>query len=201
MSGHRVPRHVPRRVTRRVTAFLAGCALLSVSLLTGCSDRAEPAVNSFSVAGTYVPVAPPVRVRIPAAQVDSTLERLSRTADGAVQLPSRWNVAGWYAEGARPGQAGPAVIVGHVDSTSGPAVFFHLSTLGPGDAIHVDRADRSTITFHVTSVMRVRASRFPTDLVYGPTLQPSLRLLTCGGIFDSATKQYQDNVIVFADPA
>jgi sortase (surface protein transpeptidase) len=184
-----------------VAALLAGLVLLLVLPLTGCSEKSEPAVVSFRAAGTHSAVALPVRVRIPAAHVDTPLERLGRTADGTLAAPSRWDVAGWYAEGPRPGQPGPAVIVGHVDSTSGPAVFFHLSTLHPGDAVHVDRADGSTAAFRVTSVSRIPSSRFPTDLVYAPTLQASLRLLTCGGSFDPATKRYRDNVIVFAGPA
>jgi hypothetical protein len=191
----------PRYRVTRAAGLLAGLVLLLALPLSGCSKQPEPAAASFRAAGSQSAVAPPVRVRIPAAHVDTPLQRLGRAADGTLQVPSRWDVAGWYAEGPRPGQPGPAVIVGHVDSTSGPAVFFHLSTLDAGDLIYVDRADRSTAAFRVTSLSRIPSNRFPTDLVYAPTLEVSLRLLTCGGTFDSTTKQYRDNVIVFAVPA
>jgi hypothetical protein len=94
----------------------------------------------------------------------------------------------------------PAVILGHVDSRNGPGVFFPLAGLAPGTEVHVDRADGSTASFRVTSVVNVTKAGFPTDGVYAPTLQPSLRLVTCGGPFDQAAGSYRDNVIVSADP-
>jgi hypothetical protein len=93
------------------------------------------------------------------------------------------------------------VILGHVDSRTGPGVFLDLARLRPGAVVHVDRADRSTVTFRVTEVSRVPKADFPTDLVYAPTLQPTLRLVTCGGSFDEARRSYRDNVIVFAAAA
>jgi hypothetical protein len=160
-----------------------------------------PAVDSFVSARDYHAVAPPVRIRIPAAQVDSALQRLSRAPDGTIRVPTRPGIAGWYAEGPRPGQPGPAVILGHVDSATGPAVFFHVPELRPGDAVHIDRADGSTARFRVTHLSQVSKNRFPTDLVYAPTLEASLRLVTCGGSIDAASRHYRDNVIVFAVPA
>jgi hypothetical protein len=183
----------------RVVALVAS-GLFLASLLTSCSGKPEPAVASFRATASHPAVAEPVRLRIPAAHIDTALERLSRAADGTLQVPSNWNIAGWYAEGPKPGEPGPAVIVGHVDSTSGPAVFYHLSTLHRGDAAYVDRSDGSTLTFRVTRLSRISRSSFPTDLVYAPTLQASLRLLTCGGFFDSTTQQYRDNVIAYATP-
>jgi len=88
-----------------------------------------------------------------------------------------------------------------VDSTSGPAVFFHLEELRPGDAVYVDRSDGSTARFRVTGLSRVAKSRFPTDVVYSPTLEASLRLVTCGGTIDPRTRHYRDNVIAFAVPS
>lgn len=150
---------------------------------------------------TYPAVAEPVRLRIPALGVDSTLQRLDRLADGTIAVPGRPDRAGWYAQGPRPGQPGPAVVLGHVDSRTGPGVFFGLAGIRPGAMVHVDRADRSTVAFRVTEVSRVPKSRFPTDLVYAPTLEPTLRLVTCGGGFDESQRSYRDNVIVYATPA
>jgi hypothetical protein len=143
----------------------------------------------------------PVRLRVPAVSLDTVLERLGRAADRSMALPSRPNRAGWFAGGARPGQPGPAVIVGHVDWAHSPAVFFRLAELRPGDPVYVDRADGSTAAFRVTRLTQVPKSRFPTDLVFAPTLEPSLRLVTCGGSFDPASSNYLDNVIAFAVPA
>lgn len=146
-------------------------------------------------------VAPPVRIRIPVARVDSGLQRLRKAPNGAIQVPSDPDVAGWYVEGPRPGQRGPAVILGHVDSRAGPAVFYKVPWLRRGDIIHIDRSDKTTANFRVTRVLRVPKSRFPSELVYAPTLDTSLRLVTCGGIFDRRTGSYRDNVIVFAAAA
>jgi Sortase domain len=157
------------------------------------------AADSFRSARTYPTVAPPVRLRIPALHVSSSLLRLGKAKGGTIEVPKRTDIAGWYKDGPRPGQPGPAVIVGHVDSAAtGPGVFFNLYRLKRGTAILVDRADGSTTTFRVTEVSRVPKTQFPTDLVYTPTLQPTLRLVTCGGSFDRAKGSYRDNVIVYA---
>jgi len=160
----------------------------------------SPAVDRFRSTRTYEQVAAPVRLRVPAAQVDTALQRLARNADGTIAVPASTTVAGWYAEGPRPGQRGPAVIVGHVDSVSGPGVFVNLSRLPVGAAIYVDDAEGNTVTFRVTALSHVPKTEFPTDVVYLPTLEPSLRLVTCGGTFDFTAHSYRDNVIVYADP-
>jgi hypothetical protein len=204
-------------VSRHAVRSPAGLAAvgLAVAALLGCRAEAPtatapataapapptPAAGSFRSVRTPRTVAPPVRLRIPAAGVDTPLERLGRAADGTMGLPSRPAVAGWYAEGPRPGQPGPAVVVGHVDTGSGPGVFFRLAELRRGDPVSVERADGSTARFRVTRLTRVPKSRFPTEAVYAPSLEPSLRLVTCGGTFERAVGHYRDNVIVFAVPA
>ena len=128
--------------------------------------------------------------------------RLGRAADGSIEVPARFDVAGWFAEGPRPGQPGPAVVLGHVDSRTGPAVFYRVAAL-PRDARGRAWTGRTGVrsAFRVSGTQRVPKLEFPTDLVYGPTLEPSLRLVTCGGSFDRAARNYRDNVIVYADPA
>jgi sortase (surface protein transpeptidase) len=139
-----------------------------------------------------------VRIDIPRIGVTSSLDRLGRARDKTVEVPTRWEVAGWYAAGTRPGDPGSAVILGHVDSKRGPAVFFRLRELRKGDEIEVGRADGSTIRFTVERVAQYDKRRFPTDEVYYPTLTPALRLVTCGGEFDATAGHYRSNVIVFA---
>jgi sortase (surface protein transpeptidase) len=158
------------------------------------------AAAGFRSPRTYADVAPPVRLRIPAIGVDASIERLGLDVDGTIAAPQRWGDAGWYAAGPRPGQPGPAVILGHVDSGTGPAVFYRLAALAAGTLVLVDRADGTTARFRVSGRLQVAKSQFPADLVYGPTLSPSLRLVTCGGDFDRRTRHYTDNIVLTAVP-
>jgi sortase (surface protein transpeptidase) len=190
---------------------VVGLALGLLTVLSGAQSppfaaSAPPApagiqADTFRSARDYASVAKPVRLRIPALKVTTALEPLGLARDGTIAVPTRTDVAGWYRDGPRPGQTGPAVVLGHVDSREGPGVFIDLVTLKPGAVIKVDRADRTSVTFRVTRVSRVPKNNFPTDLVYAPTLDPALRLVTCGGGFDRARGSYRDNVIVFADRA
>jgi sortase (surface protein transpeptidase) len=144
------------------------------------------------------PVAAPVSLTIPQIGVSTKLITLGITSAGTVQVPSTTAVAGWYTHGPRPGATGPAVILGHIDSVQGPGVFFRLDQLRPGDAVEVHRADGSAVSFTVTAVQTYPKDQFPTQSVYGATPDPELRLITCGGAFDSATGHYLSNVIVYA---
>ncbi len=141
----------------------------------------------------------PARIEIPSIEVTSDLDLLDLGDDGAIEPPPQWETAGWYGGGARPGQRGPAVILGHVDSTTGPAVFFRLDELDKGDEIHVVREDGSTARFTVRRSERYRKARFPSGEVYSPTPNPTLRLVTCTGEFDREAGSYRDNLVVFAD--
>jgi sortase (surface protein transpeptidase) len=141
----------------------------------------------------------PVRVRIPSIHVDAPLEHVGLDPDGTIAAPEHPLDAAWYTGGPLPGQPGPAVLLGHVDyDTKKAAVFFLLATLKPGAEVLVDRADRTTVRFRVSGRIQVAKSRFPADLVFGPTLAPSLRLVTCGGDFDRSSRHYLDNVVVSA---
>jgi sortase (surface protein transpeptidase) len=117
---------------------------------------------------------------------------------GALVPPEDVTTAGWFAQGAAPGDAGPAVLAGHVDSVAGPGVFFRLRSLVPGDPVLVTRADGSVVRFTVTRVARYPKTAFPTGEVYGPTADAELRLVTCGGAFDRAARSYVDDVVVYA---
>jgi LPXTG-site transpeptidase (sortase) family protein len=137
------------------------------------------------------------RVVIPAIGVDSPIVDLGLNPDGTLEVPTNYQVAGWYSLGPKPGQIGPVVIAGHIDSKRGPAVFYRLDELKPGDKVKVDMG-KSIVTFVVTSIAQYPKDAFPTDKVYGLVTYPALRLITCGGLFDSTTGHYQDNVVVFA---
>ena len=156
------------------------------------------AARDFRSVRGYRATPVPVRVEVPRIGVASSLDRLGRAPDGTVQEPNRWQVAGWYTPGTRPGDPGSAVILGHVDSKRGPAVFFRLRDLRRGDRVTIRRADGSSVRFVVQRTEQYPKDRFPTDAVYYPTLTPALRLVTCGGQFDATVGRYRSNVIVFA---
>jgi hypothetical protein len=140
----------------------------------------------------------PLRLTIKSIGVDTALQPLRRLADGSLESPSRWGRAGWYAGGVIPGEVGPAVIVGHIDSISGPAVFFRLGELRPGDPVRLTARGGRVLTFVVDGLRRYPKAHFPTEAVYGPTPDPQLRLVTCTGEFDAAAGSYLDNLVVSA---
>ncbi len=158
-----------------------------------------PAPSSTRPARARKP-SPPVRVEIPSIGVSSRLVRLGLNADGTMEVPRDYGLAGWFTGGAMPGQDGPAVISGHVDSKSGPAVFYRLRDLRNGDVIRVRRAAGDWLAFEVTGTARYAKAEFPTDAVFGPVTGPVLRVITCGGDFDRSSGHYLDNVVVTAQP-
>ena len=143
----------------------------------------------------------PVSVDIPAIGVNSKLLHLGLNSDGTMQVPSLTtsaDEAAWYKYSATPGQIGASVIEGHVDSHRGPAVFFRLGALRPGDAVDVTLADGITAIFRVTGVREYLKSNFPAKSIYGPPGYAALRLITCGGTFDYASGHYLSSTVVFA---
>jgi sortase (surface protein transpeptidase) len=153
------------------------------------------------VAGGYVRKSQDVRpthLRIPSIDVSATVTSLGIHADQTVEVPANPEEVGWYRLGARPGQAGSAVLLGHVDSTKGPAVFYRLRALTRGDEVDVQRTDGSVVRFEVTSIATYANEDFPAQKVYRPTGRPGLALVTCGGRYDAAHGGYQANVVVFA---
>ncbi len=149
--------------------------------------------------GPSPPAGDPLRVRIPEIGVIAALVPLGLNADGTLEVPG-YDEAGWYARGSRPGEPGPAVIAAHVDSTTGPAVFYRLEKLKPGHAVHVDYGG-GTVTFSVRESQTFAKSAFPTARVYGATDGPELRLITCDGTFDRTAGSYTSNLVVWADRA
>ena len=144
------------------------------------------------------PVASPVSLTIPPIGVKTQLITLGLAVHGALQVPSSTSIAGWYTGSPRPGAVGSAIIVGHIDSLTGPGVFYRLSELRSGDDVFVKRADGTTAEFRVTSIQTYLKDQFPTQTVYGPTPDAELRLITCGGAFDPATGHYLSNIVVYA---
>ena len=195
-------------------AVLAGLAVLAggavgLTRLAGHPGDTPRPLASASAAPHGPFVAPPLpRTRrrvprpaflvIPAIGVRTRLVRLGRTPQGTLQVPTSTSVAGWYTASPRPGEIGSAIIAGHIDSLAGPGVFFRLRLLRPGDLVYVRQADGSLAVFRVYAEHMYAKARFPTQQVYGPVPDAELHLITCGGVFDSATGHYLSNVVVYS---
>ena len=141
----------------------------------------------------------PVRLIVPKANIDVTFEEpLGLNDDKTVEVPDSYEKVGWYKYGVTPGEIGSAVILGHVDSFRGPAVFFNLQYLHEGDQIQVEREDGTTALFEIDRLERYAQDNFPATLVYGKTNDAQLRLVTCTGTFDHGMQKYSHNLVVYA---
>jgi len=180
-------------LTRHSTPALRPVASGAVALPAPTGPIVAPPQSAQPAA-----VASPVSLTIPLIGVRTSLITLGLARGGAMQVPSSTTVAGWYTGSPRPGAIGSAIIVGHIDSVTGPGVFYRLSDLHRGDDVFVKRADGTTAEFRVTSTQKYLKDQFPTQTVYGPTPDAELRLITCGGAFDPATHHYLSNIVVYA---
>jgi len=172
------------------------------------STTAPPATTTTTTVPTTTAPPPPsveaeapdpVQVAIAKIGVNAPVIPLALEPSGALAAPARAEDTGWWRAGPEPGEPGAAVIAGHVDSRRAAAVFHRLRELAPGDVVEVVRADGSRVGFVVDHLEQHPKAAFPTDAVYGDTAGSSLRLITCGGVFDRSTGHYVDNVIVFAN--
>lgn len=196
-------RHKGVQVVIAAAVVFAGVKLLGsgVSALTGPPSPTRNALfGSWSgPAATPLGRSVPLRVHVPSVGIDAPLIRLGLDRDGAVAVPpmSVPTEAGWFTGDPTPGERGAAVIVGHVDTDYGRAVFYPLGDVQPGALVIVDRADKTHAQFRVTSVEVVDKNRFPADRVYGSDDNgtPQLRIITCGGAFDGS--HYADNLVVY----
>jgi len=170
-----------------------------VTMGSAPSSSAAASQTGGTDLGPILAASPPVSIDIPSIGVrTSNLVNLERVRDGSLESPRDFSSVGWYTAGPAPGQLGPAILAGHVDSHNGPAIFYRLGALKPGARVSVSRGDGSTATFAVDRVQRFPKDRFPTALVYGTTNRAELRLITCGGSFDQKSGHYVDNVVAFA---
>ena len=200
----------PRPLVAVVIAL--GLGLVALGIAVGGNGPAAPQAGPAvaTPAGVATPVATTAaaergdlratEVRLPSVDVRSALVPLDVGPDGALVPPADPDVAGWYVRASAPGEPGPTVIAGHVDSRTGPAVFARLDRLSAGDRVEVARSDGQAFAYRVVTVERYPKDAFPTARVYGPTPGPELHLITCGGSFDRRIGHYRDNVVVTAIP-
>ncbi|SDQ78006.1 class F sortase [Quadrisphaera sp. DSM 44207] len=176
-----------------------GAAPVAAPVVAPAVAQHQVAVSSAAAGATVLARAAPVSVSVPSVGVRSPrLETLGLQDDGSLQVPVDDALAGWYEHAPTPGELGPAVIAGHVDSREGPAVFYRLAEVRPGAEVVVAREDGSRAVFVVERVEQHPKDDFPTAEVYGTTDHPALRLITCGGDFDASSGHYESNVVVFA---
>jgi len=146
-----------------------------------------------------LPRSEPTRISIKRLGINTNIRPVGQNPDKTMQTPGIFeNVAGWYKLGPSPGEVGPAVIVGHVDNYKGPSVFFRLKEAKAGDIIEISRKDGKTLKFSVTGLDQYSQNHFPTQKVYGNLDYQGLRLVTCGGTFNTQTGKYNENTVVFA---
>ncbi len=172
--------------------------------------RAPEHVTTFAIPAPAVtapkPEAPkglshsePTHISIPSVGIDSDIMVVGRNDDGTMQTPPLFvNITGWYKYSPTPGEIGPSVIVGHIDTYKGPSVFWRLGQLQPGDIVAVTRKDGVVVKFRVEALKQFEQNDFPTAEVYGNLDHAGLRLITCGGTFNRATGHYSQNTVVFA---
>jgi len=144
------------------------------------------------------PISPdPVMLKVPAIKLSAPIVKTGLETGGALHVPGSPEQTGWYSLGTIPGDIGPAVITGHLDSAQGPGVLFNLKKIKPGDEIDVVRDDGSIAVFSAEKLARYPQDNFNTQAVYGPINTAGLRIITCSGIYNKAAKHYSDDLVVF----
>lgn len=202
----------PSRLTPEHRKTLASAGLILLAAGVGILLLSQTSVDSYSAfraaARDAAPAfdraeplseAEPTRLRIPDIYVDTHFVPLGLQKNGEIEIPKGYEEVGWYTYGPTPGELGPSVVLGHVDSYKGPGVFLFLGQLSPGDSIYVDREDGTTATFRVTTLERYDRDAFPTEKVYGDIDHAGLRLVTCSGEFDQRSQLYDRILVVYAE--
>ena len=187
--------------------YLTVLIVLLVCLGLGYAIFIQPTITESDLAPTTAVVSnnvlassSPRSLRIPKISLTADFEApLGVMSDGEVAVPTEYEKVGWYKYSPTPGELGPAVILGHVDSFKGPAVFYNLRQLVAGDEIYVDREDGTTATFIITKISQHPQTGFPTEEVYGNIDHAGLRLITCAGTYDKGTARYSHNLIVYGE--
>lgn len=182
---------------------LAGLIYFSTHLLTTPSINlpvhaaGQVKAASTTLDGPNYPRSVPTELVIPKIGIDANVQPIGLNSDDSLAVPADYHAAGWYAQSPTPGQIGPSVVDGHVDNVAGIGVFWRLRELTPGDTFSLKRADSSVINFKIERIDQFPQAEFPTAAVYGKINYAGIRLITCGGVFNTASHHYTDNIVVF----
>lgn len=205
-----VPSLVQKNANIIFSSILIIAGLAGIFIFAGSDNNKLESVSSYSAPAptniesgnnieNSLPPSKPLRVKVSAADIDAPVMEVGQKKDKTMDVPPLFkNVTGWYKYSPTPGEIGPSIIVGHVDTYKGPSVFYKLQYLKKGDIISVFREDGRKIKFKVYGLQQFTKDNFPTEKVYGNTTDAELRLITCGGTFDHSTLEYSANTVVFA---
>jgi hypothetical protein len=186
----------------RPSTSVSSSATASAGSSVGAGVQTPAPAGSTTEGPPPLKASRPVRITIPAIKVSSVVNPIGLTKQGELAVPQpgpHLNQAAWFEHSPTPGQPGPSIIEGHVDSESGPSVFYDLGNVRPGNKIHIVRADGVETVFTVNAVRDFKKSEFPTTLVYGAKdlSKPQLRVITCSD-FDRSIGHHVGNEVVFA---
>jgi sortase (surface protein transpeptidase) len=216
--ARRGSKSTPQRPPFRSSVVRPGAVITTVLIIIGLSGvgifgfqiaqghKLEP-LKTFSSAPPVkeaaavkpLPRSEPTHISVPSVGIDASVTSVGQDAEGSIEMPSLFDwTTGWYKYSPTPGQVGPAIIVGHVDTYKGISVFWKLRDIKQGDIIDIARADGKTVKFRVSGLKQFDQSNFPTKEVYGNLKYPGLRLITCGGAFNQQTESYTQNTVVYA---
>lgn len=189
--------------TAAIALGLTGIVYFGLNLHTPANIKVAntPLVDAAPVQNEppkTMPRSVPSSLRIPNIDLTTSVVPTGLDSNGAIAMPDGFDITGWYTNSPTPGELGPSIIVGHLDSIYGIAVFWRLRELQPGDIVYVDRQDGTTATFKVDAIQQYPQDSFPTSTVYGNIDHAGLRLITCGGTFNTTTHHYSDNTVVYA---
>lgn len=140
----------------------------------------------------------PTKLEIPTLKVSASVDGQGLNKDGQMEVPNNGEDVGWYELGAKPGANGNAVIAGHVDDYRGPAVFFYLKNLKAGDLIHVYGKENEKVSFQVEKVVAYKKDEAPLRVIFGPSQQPRLNLITCTGVYNRKNNEHEKRLVVYA---
>jgi LPXTG-site transpeptidase (sortase) family protein len=183
-----------------VVVLLTGAVLLANQLWLLNNSQPIPVAN---IAGNQITTASnnfkpkPARIKIASLKIDAPVVDLGLNIDGTLEVPKRDNDVGWYTQSPTPGAMGPSVMVGHLDSARGTAIFYNLKNLKAGDQFQIVREDGSVANFKVDNSETYAQDNFPTAKVYGNLNYAGIRLITCSGTYSRIKGHYSDNLVVY----
>ncbi len=198
-------KHVQRQHLQvlALVVFLCSFLVLSCNVYTHLSHKQQIeeivyTPQEYVSTSVFATASRPTKLSIPSIDLEASFEDpLSLDESGALNVPKAYDTVGWYEHSPTPGELGPSVIIGHVDSYTGPAVFFSLGQVSEGDLINIEREDGSTVVFEILGFERVEQAEFPLEKVYGAIEYAGIRLITCTGIYDKGEQRYSHNLIVY----
>lgn len=173
-------------------------ALFTLSHSGNQSASSDAIAQKLPLTATSYSTLNPSLLIIPSLKLRAPFELLGLNADHTIAVPKNDMSVGWFVYGAKPGEIGTSVVVGHLNSLKGRAIFANLNKIKPGDEILIQRMDKSVVVYSVDSISKFSQQNFPTETIYGSKSYPAIRLITCSGVYNKKIGRYSENLVVFA---